>query len=240
LNLFEIVKQYFVASLFNNFLPTAIGGDGVRFYMLAKLGVSKTKAGLMIAIERFIGFYALFVIAFVSSFFWNIPEYLFNILMVATVVYSIVLLVVFFRKEAFTKVKFRFLSKLSDSFEEYRGNLSLFITTIVISLCFQMLSIYISYYMVLVLNLEASFFAFLTLVPIVWIFTMAPISLGGIGIREVSFAFLLSIISITREESLVISLGTYLTLVLSGGIGAIFMIYDRIHKMNKGETIERR
>jgi hypothetical protein len=159
--------------------------------------------------------------------------------MVATIIYSIVLLFIFFRKEAVTQVKFRFLSKLSNSFEEYRGNRSLFLTTIFMSLCFQLLSIYISYYMVLVLNLEASFFAFLTLVPIVWIFTMVPISLGGIGIREVSFAFLLSIIGIAREESLVISLGTYFTLVLSGGIGAIFMIYDRLHKMNKGETIER-
>jgi hypothetical protein len=56
---------------------------------------------------------------------------------------------------------------------------------------------------------------------------MIPISLGGLGLREISFAYLFSLVAVQREDALIISLGTYLTLVMSGFLGGLFLLLKR-------------
>lgn len=52
----KLSKYYFVAVLFNNFLPTSIGGDGYRIYKTFDNGRSKASAVIAVAMERLTGF----------------------------------------------------------------------------------------------------------------------------------------------------------------------------------------
>ena len=97
--------------------------------------------------------------------------------------------------------------------------------TFALSLLYQFISVSVSYYVATAIGVKLSITVFLTFVPLVWCFTMIPISLGGIGLREVSFAYLFSLVGIPKEDSLIVSLATYLTLVISGTIGAVFLLF---------------
>ena len=223
-SIYVIMKQYFVASLFNNFLPTAIGGDSVRFVMIAGEGVSKPEAGVMILLERVIGFYALVVISLASALFWSPPKQVLTVIIAMFTSYTVLMLFVI--SDGFglgRKLRYKHLASIRKAFSRYRGQFGILFTVFVISLLYQYVSIYISYFVAVSIGLSISIIPFLTLTPLVWFFTMIPISFGGVGLREVSFAYLFALIGVAYEDSLLISLGTYLALVMSGFIGAVFM-----------------
>ena len=48
-----------IAVLFNNLLPSIIGGDAYRMYDVWRLGGTKTKSVAIILIDRFLGMFAL-------------------------------------------------------------------------------------------------------------------------------------------------------------------------------------
>ena len=229
LSIIKIMNQYFIASLYNNFLPTAIGGDAIRMMMLSKEGLAKEQSVLYVFAERIIGFYALLFIAFCSSLFWEVPDSIFRIVTGSFLVYSCVLLV-------FLVVHFSFknstLQKINNVFTQIKKDKTNILFVFLMSLVYQIVSIYISYYIAVSIGLTGYLFEFMTLVPMVWFLTMIPLSFGGLGIREFSFAYLLGLIGINSEQSTIISIGTYFTLLLSGVIGGL-MILGNLYNKNE-------
>ena len=230
----QLMKQYFIASFFNNFLPTAIGGDGVRVFLISKFGVSKTDTALFIIMERLIGFYSLIIIAFLSCFFWKAPQQIKTLILVMTCGYTLMLMIIFLPKmnQLLEKFNINFFNKILNNIKLLRSNFKVIILTLLLSLFNQFISVMISYFVAEAINLEISMVVFLTLVPLVWFFTMIPISFGGVGLREISFVYLLALINISKESSIMISLGTYLTLIISGIIGMIYLLNDRVKGLN--------
>ena len=228
------MKQYFIASFFNNFLPTAIGGDGVRVFLISKFGVSKTDTALFIIMERLIGFYSLIIIAFLSCFFWKAPQQIKTLILIMTCGYTLMLMIIFLPKmnQLLEKFNINFFNKILNNIKLLRSNFKIIILTLLLSFIYQFISVIISYFVAEAINLEVSMIAFLTLVPLVWFFTMIPVSFGGVGLREISFVYLLALINISKENSIMISLGTYLTLIISGIIGMIYFLNDRVKGLN--------
>ena len=222
----EILKQYFVASLFNNFLPTSLGGDGVRFVMASDCGLSKSEAGVLILLERVIGFYALVTISMTSALFWSPPPNVFTLVIWLFVLYSGLMTILFFDVFGLARrTTNRHLEALRVAFARCQRKHVALTATFALSLLYQFISVSVSYYVATAIGVKLSITVFLTFVPLVWCFTMIPISLGGIGLREVSFAYLFSLVGIPKEDSLIVSLATYLTLVISGTIGAVFLLF---------------
>ena len=234
----ELMKQYFIASFFNNFLPTAIGGDGARIILVSKFGIPKTTTALFIIIERLIGFFSLIFIAFISSFFWKVPHPIRILISVLTFGYASFMLIIFSQKlnRIFEKRIPRIFDKTIHAMQLLRKEKSIITATFMLSICYQLVSIMISYYVAVAIDLKIPVVSFLTLVPLVWFFTMIPISLGGVGLRELSFVYLLSLIGISREGSIIISLGTYFTLIISGIIGMMVLFNDRLKDLKTAET----
>jgi hypothetical protein len=65
---------------------------------------------------------------------------------------------------------------------------------------------------------------------------MIPVSFGGLGLRELSFIYLLAQINIPKEGALIVSLGTYGALITSGIIGMVFFLGGRLKNMGALET----
>ncbi|MCP4146460.1 MAG: flippase-like domain-containing protein, partial [bacterium] len=73
----QLFKYYFMASFFNNFLPSTIGGDTVRVMEAKKLTGNTTTSVMVVLIERLTGLLALVLIAatgLVISFFRNVGQ----------------------------------------------------------------------------------------------------------------------------------------------------------------------
>lgn len=64
--------------------------------------------------------------------------------------------------------------------------------------------------------------------PLVFIATVLPISIGGLGVREVSMIGLLAIFSVSSATAAIISLMLYLTNILVGLIGLPYYLDFKI------------
>ena len=67
---------------------------------------------------------------------------------------------------------------------------------------------------------------------IVGIVQSLPISYGGLGVRELSFVFLLSLYGVTGSSALSLSLNIYLLLLIGACIGTILIVIDVLKKRN--------
>ena len=67
-----LFKSINIAVLFNNLLPSTIGGDAYRMYDVWRLGGTKTKAIAVILIDRFLGMFALVTYGVIAALL--VPE----------------------------------------------------------------------------------------------------------------------------------------------------------------------
>ena len=114
LKFLEVVKLTFTGFFFNNFLPTAVGGDVVKGYYLYKNTGDKLNSFISIVMDRFIGFFTLFLMASVSLIFSH--SYVQNktliFFTVGILLLLTIMLVVLFNKKAARA--FRFFSPLAE------------------------------------------------------------------------------------------------------------------------------
>ena len=68
-NLYEAASLTFIGYFFNNFLPTAIGGDMVKAYYLSKKTSNKIGAFASVFVDRLIGLLTMVFMAFVALLF---------------------------------------------------------------------------------------------------------------------------------------------------------------------------
>ena len=232
-NILEVIKQILIVSFSNNFLPSAIGGDGVRVYLASRIGLTLKESGLIVILERLMGLSAFLIIGLISSFFWDIPEKLHGIIILLN---SIFFILIFFLYKNIKNISTYFgLNGKNDKIKyDIYFNKVVLLKTFILSLFYQFLSIYISYYTAISIEIDnISIFPFLSLIPIVWIITLLPITLGGIGLREFSLLYLFSVLNFSHEDILTISLGTYLTFFFSSIMGLLIIIYEKARLKKK-------
>lgn len=225
--LVNLTRQYLLASMFNVFLPSALGGDAVRVYYLKEDGINTQDGIFFVLIERFIGFFSLLFISFTCSFFIDIPYNIFLLIIGLFAAYSCMILITFSQKIKLPFLNFKIFEKSKNNIDLLRANPAIVNYSLMISLFYQFISIMLSYIVAIAFGINIPLLAFLVFVPLVWIFMMIPISLGGTGLREISFIYLFSLIGVAEEQSLVISLGTFLAMVLSALIGALIFFYEK-------------
>lgn len=218
-------RHYFVASYFNNLLPTALGGDVIRVFLLAKQGLSKVESGALILIERSVGAGALVALAALGVALFPVQaELRWLVLGIgAMLAGGVLVFLAVGRRLARRIVRWPSLQGAVDAAAVLSHRPLALSGVVILSLVLQVVSISVSWLVALAMGIDISFLACLALVPLVWLVTMLPVSIGGIGLREVSFAYLLGTIGISSEESLLISLGTFATLVLNGAIGGLIL-----------------
>jgi len=225
LGLRTLSRHYFVASYFNNLLPTAFGGDVIRVFLLAKQGLSKVESGALILIERSVGLGALVALATLGVALFPVQaELRWLVLGIGAMLAAGVLVLLAGSRRLGRRIgRWPALQGAVDAAKVLSHRSRALSGVVVLSFLLQVVSISVSWLAALAMGIDTSFLACLALVPLVWLVTMLPVSIGGIGLREVSFAYLLGTIGISSEESLLISLGTFATLVLNGFIGGLIL-----------------
>jgi hypothetical protein len=225
-----LARQYFVAAYFGTLLPTAIGGDAVRLFMLAECGLPKQEGAVNILIERSIGSLALVLLAFVGVLAFPVPSGIRLLVIVLAVGMTIAGGCLLAGRQAFERIAQRHpaLKRAMQALSLLAGHPGTLFTALILSLLFQLTAVALSWVVALAFEIDVSFLACLALVPLVWLVTLLPISIGGIGVREASFVYLFGAIGISSEESLVVSLGTFAALILTGAVGAWFFFRDGV------------
>lgn len=233
-SVFKSYKAYLRGMFYNIFLPGVVGGDVVRvgictFQTECELGTAASS----IFIERVSGIFSLLIFLIVSHTIFsgkllagiNILSVryliLIGLLFLIFVICSILLrhnlmeyladkdlnrLLSFFRSgiKAFCSVRLRTL-----------------LIVLVLSSLFQSVDIFSCFILGKALGIELSLPIFFAIVPLVYFVTVLPISLGGLGVREGAFVFLLSRFNVGTTEVITLSFLVYFNRVIYGTIGGI-------------------
>ena len=220
LSLIDASKGYVLSAYGTIFLPSAIGGDVFRIEHMKNCteGLRK-EAFLVAAVERFMGFLCLFVLAFLISFF--IPSFSISVPWIFSIIFIFICSI--FTLRIIIK-RMGDGSMFSKAIEYIKGYANPYLITGVFGLSFLFQCVSLSVPVIVayvVADLEIAIMIAL-MTPAVALFSTIPISVGGLGLREASYVALGALVGIEQEVSFIAGLALSISIIISGLPGVFF------------------
>lgn len=234
-----LTSSFLVATFFNNFLPSNIGGDVIRIADTAPAAGSKTLATTVVLLDRGLGLLGLVFVAALGASAGSrfadggplAPAMLWAGFAVAAALATPAL----FRPHAFARVLqplrtfhpdwvdtrlARLTSALSRFGQAPRALAGCFVGALVVQ------TVLVGFYLAIAysLRIPVGFAELAVIVPTTFIVQMVPLSMNGFGVREATFGFYFSRLGLPLESALLISfMGAALIMLfsLSGAIAYV-------------------
>lgn len=233
---FEAFRAYVLALFYGTFLPGVLGGDAIRIGICVDrthCPVGTSTAAVLL--ERIGGVVSLFCLLFFS---YSIsPEVLNNLipvqdnqLILGIGISGIVGLVVVIisRSRWIGWLPEQRSNSLADnilgflrSFATTLAKLHIRSLLIILVYCmvFQVLDIMASFTLARAIGIQLSPLTYFVVIPLTYLVLMLPISLGGLGLREGTLAFLLSRFGVATSDAVMLSFLIYLNRMIIGLVG---------------------
>lgn len=219
--LMEIVRLYFMTSFLGMFVPSSLAPDAMRAYLATKYDGSPAFAVSSVFVDRFIGFLTLAAVALGSCavLAWSgeseilTPAMIVVILapfaaLVGWLIFHNVLWRLLEHLSTFSAVAriHRFLLDFYRAMTSYRQKAREVLR--VAGLCFvnHLLFILVVYTMSLSLHLDVFWVHLCIFVPLVTFVTLVPVSVGGLGVQEGAYVYLLMRSGLSVQEAFAVAL----------------------------------
>jgi uncharacterized protein (TIRG00374 family) len=235
----RLFLYYFMATFFNNILPSTIGGDAVRVMESRKFTGKAITSVMVVIMERITGFIALMLIT-LTALFLKIPEgngenrgiWLLLMGLFSVLVLTVVFLHPKIAPKIFTRLIKIFpdkaISKLDQAYKAlaiyYRRPREL-ICALIVSIFFQFNMVVYYFLIAVALGQNPDFVDFMIKVPIMIVLLMTVPAVNGLGIRTASFKGLMKFPSAYALSGELIDLGMRMGYGLLGGL--VFLIHRR-------------
>ena len=221
---------------FNNLLPSGFGGDAVKTVAFGRKFGNTANSVAAIAISRVMGLIAMFLSFFIAIPFvlirYQVPTH-YTITVSAVAILALVIIVgsLFLDKIKITDKlvqKVPFLLKLQQAFAIYRSHPKAFWLSGLDSVWLQIVTIIIHYAYFRAVGIDVDIAVITVFTTIMVTFTMLPISINGIGIREnVQVSLYTGLLGIPADVVLASTLLSYLPLLFQAAQGAIVLLKIR-------------
>jgi uncharacterized protein (TIRG00374 family) len=239
---------YLIGMFFSLFFPSIVGGDLVKIYYVKKdSGKSLTYALTSVYLDRATGFLALLLYGWIGALVYPLsmtPEdfrpigwlglqrlHVWILPALAMVVFLLANWVLFSSRLYNLVVRFletihlgRLAEKillLRDAMRSFRGNLSVLLVPMFISLVNIASVILMNWFIAISLGMNISLAVLSAVISLMTLLVMLPISINGIGLRENSLVVLLALVGVEPEKSLALSLISFFLIVLSALPGGV-------------------
>ncbi len=235
----RMVSFYFIGMFFNHFLPTIVGGDAVKAVLLARETGAPARATMSVFMERNTGLLALLTIAAVAAWFAPAIQILGLALFPLTLLLFagfIVANLVLADPRAYRLVDYviamtplaRMRSRASSLYEAvvpYRQDLPIVAAGVALSFLFQAIVILVVFLNAKALDQAVPMAALAVFVPLISLVGMLPVSVNGLGIREVSYVLLFGQIGIPSQVAVSMAFLYFaVTFVASLPGGVVYML----------------
>jgi len=252
-NLASLLEGLLVATYFNQFFPSTVGGDVARSWWVVKKGNFDSKLQMelsltIVLLDRVLGIAAILSVGFLSIYFSPIlMDQLagFFVLPVIMVLVGIITLPLLKRTKAFCNSGLastpfgKFLNGvLSPMFETslvIRNHKMVALWAFCLSISIQILIIIHYIILTKMLGLNVPVWEFSTIIPIVSLLTLMPITINGIGLREGTLAFLGGGLGLAIGEAVALGLIFMMIGLVYGFTGCIIFL----RKKNKTQQLEK-
>lgn len=241
---FESVRLVFLGFFFNSFLPTNIGGDAYKIYLLKDREIGVDKAIALIAFDRMIGLFVLMSLGLIYTLF-NLQIFypifekatlpvinpVFYMLLTGIVILVISLIYLNRRFTNFIEVvvkKTRSILRVLNEFPPARYWLQISITLI-----YHLVRVLAIYFIVLSLNGEVVWHNIIFVLSFVALISALPISFGGLGVREGALTGGLVLLGVAPAVAVGVALINLFYIWLKALIGAFFYLGAGLNKSHK-------
>lgn len=232
-----LTNSFFVASFFNTFLPTTVGGDVIRSYDLIKATGQWRQPLASVLVDRLLGMAALGTFASLSWFAFAPARHdpvlrggFFGFLLVAVVTFCVLgsRRILNGMLKPFSRIGLGQLESHAKQFQEslleYFKHPEILLKAFGVSVGLQALAMLMFVSVARALHIEVPLLFLILTVPIVTMVAQLPISLNGWGVREGAAILLFERIGIDRASALSFSLVCAAIPLLAGGIGGILFL----------------
>ena len=200
----DFIYLTFIGFFFNNFMPTAIGGDVAKAYYATKKTNNSIGSYAAIASDRFFGLIAIILLAMIGLIFVGKTLVNEKIIYALSLVFAgaiFLVIMLFFKKSNISKdaiiekrgllnkLKSKIL-KLYSAINIYRNRPAFLIKIVLLSAIMQIGTIAGVYFYVLCIGGNIPLLKLFIIMPMVWAVSMLP-SLNGLGVREGAFIYFL-------------------------------------------------
>jgi glycosyltransferase 2 family protein len=231
----HLSASYLVATFFNNFLPSNVGGDVIRVRDSSRLTGSTTASLAVVAIDRILGLGALYLLAVIAYVFGGATVRDLAGALPALVALGIVFAVLGYvyvtpgivrrlmsisRLDAFPWIRERF-EVAQSAVHVYRERIAMVWLAFSASVALQALVVCYYYLVARSLRIPLALSACFLVVPLCTLVQTVPVSFNGWGIRESIYILYFHQLGLTRDSALAFSLvgaGLIVILSLSGAV----------------------
>jgi len=213
------IKLYYLGMFYNLLLPGGIGGDAYKIYLLKQNFQVRTRRLFQsILLDRLSGLVALLVLAMILALrVFNSEELLILIIFVLTIAYPL------------------FYGIWQQLFRRFKRK---FITVNFMALIVQVLQVICVLAIMKSTHVNSSYETYLLIFLISSVATIIPITVGGLGLREVVFLYGSRLFDINQEVSISISLIFFLITVTSS-LPGLFINTQSAFKKEEQATQQR-
>jgi glycosyltransferase 2 family protein len=221
INIRKLFSLYMIGSFFNTFLPGLVGGDAVKGYYLFQATGKGTLAFASVFMDRYLGLFIMIVISALafpfgypyfqgSGIAWLAPAAVVSFFFSSFLIFGLRL-----------GKRFPLLSDFYSYFHAYRNQKDTMVKALLLSAIVQFAGFLAVYVLALGIGQNIPFLSLLVFLPLVVLFTMLPISISGLGVREGAFILFFGLIGVKPEVAAAISFSWFVTMVAGNLLGLI-------------------
>ena len=238
LSLKSTVWVFLVGTYLGNLLPSGIGGDAARAYVLADLTERGTDSVALVAIDRLLGLCSLALLSVAGLVIWTgqvDPSLQRWSVALAGLVLAGVFGLLWSDRVFATLVKERWTThqlvrqgvRLTSALGQYRNQLPLVASLLALSVVVQVVRVLQAFVLGLGLDIDVAFSYYLAFMPIGILAILLPISIGGFGVAQGVMVWLLRPMGVPDPQSFALSTLFVLTGLLSTLPGAILYVRSK-------------
>ncbi len=231
-----LFKYYLVATLFNNILPTSSGGDLIRSYYIYRHKKDAVCAVSPIITERVIGLVVMLLINVIAIYVTGsidiVSRVLWSTLLMILAGVVIVLILIALPAtywplhrllERLSRYRIiRFLLRAGEAMHGYLKHPGIMSTIFIYSVTHQMLAITVYFFIATGLGIEISIQAIMVVIPLTFIAVALPISIGGMGVREIATVGLMMRFGVAESDAAAIAL-IYILVILLASLPGLYI-----------------
>ncbi len=198
------IVLYYVGMFYNLFLPGGIGGDGYKALLIKRMfNVKVTPIFKALLLDRVSGLIALI---FLASLLFMVSDYAIYPITILAIIVAILIYPIFY-----------LVSKRYNIFIKY------FNRTTILGLLVQIFQLLSAIAIIYALPQSSHLVEFLVLFLISSVVAVLPITIGGVGVRELTFLYGLGYIGVGASLGVAFSFIFFLITLLSSLIGILFL-----------------
>jgi hypothetical protein len=230
------IKYFYISMFFNCCLPGTVGGDVIRVFLIKSEHTPLPLAISSVVIDRMMALLALGVMGFLTMPF--LAEYMGIsawILMPSCAVLGVFGLGTLFNLDKLPFLqKFGWLAHLLHSLRLLLANKKILLMSLILAIIAHGGFCLSAYILAESLGSPISLLDSFTLIPWVLLISIIPLSIGGWGLREAAMVYALTLVGVSQEAALTLSIQLGLLLIISSLPAGVLWLINKKHT-NKTE-----